>query len=206
MKLLILALAVVLNTGCASYCLSSIESSYNDQMKEVQDIGSGKSILGQKFNNYEYKEQKGTLYSFEGCLQGEGRLLHVFIPLEESDHSVKVFEDEGLPYTGGEEVCGFLNLVPPFIEEKDKEYDAGDPIQINLSQVFMCHAGGYTSATVIVDGKEHHAGFSVDMKERSSIVSGLIKSGYIITIPVDIVVTPPLIVVAGTVALFKSFW
>lgn len=205
MKLLILALVVVLNTGCASYCLSSVDSSYNDEMKEFQEVGKGKTVTGLKFSNFIFKDKQRTLYSFDGCLRGRGRLLYIFIPQDDPEHFVEVFEDDELQFTGGEEVSGSLNIVPPFIEDDVQKYEPDAPIQINLSQLFICHGGGHTSTTIIEKGKVYHGGLVLHMKERNALVSGLIKSGYLITVPVDIVITPPLLVVACTIALFKSF-
>lgn len=195
-------MVVVLNTGCASYCLSSLEGSYNNEMKEFVDTNEGIEVNGYKIDNFTYKEVQGTLYSFEDCLKGEGRLLHVFIYEINSDQLVRVFEDNELVVHVGEKVKGTLNFVPYFVAEEKEVHDPDEIIQINISQLFICHGAGYSFVRIVEEGKEYSGGLDIDQKERSSFVSGLIKSGYIITIPVDIVITPPLLIIAGVASLF----
>ena len=199
MKLVILLLVLVLNTGCLSMALSSSEDRYNNEKNELSE---NTEIVGNKATYFEYEGETGELYTFHNALKGEGRLLHVFIPNKTQDPIAKIFEDNEIKADYSEEINGCINYRASFYFENLNESESlPEGFHICISEFPVMFGSPYSVVHVIKDKKLLNASdMDINYVERSRFKSALYKPAYLVTIPVDtviIVVALPIVAVAS---------
>lgn len=208
MKYFILGLALILNTGCASWCLVNAENRYNDVLKEVSVPGQ---IEGLVSTHFKYKGKIGTLISMENCLKGENRLLHIFLDDEEENQTALIFEDDDLIPNYSDTIKGEMKFGPyDLLDQENQAEEIFIPndlnqrdILISISQLYICHGGSHTHFNIYYDGKKYTGFPSLEYEERSKLIAALYKPAYLLTVPIDAVIIILAAPIAGVAAVFN---